>query len=193
MPPLFPRLHSTPPPVLAFFYYGSHYLAHWFGKMIVVRCSNILSCNNNIRNRIAIVCQMKSVRCLLAIVLSALSVITVTDGANILGVFPINGRSHWVVYDSVMKALVARGHNVTVITSFPQKMPIANYTEIDVSETFPSVVNQFTVDMVLGLMSNVFITQQFVANLQLNLCRKGQKLPQVRALLESDVKFDAVR
>lgn len=112
--------------------------------------------------------------------------------ANILGVFPINGRSHWVVYESVMKALAARGHNVTVITSFPQKTPVPNMTEIDVSAAFPSAVNAIGIDMVLKYLANLFTNQWFIADHQLKLCREGQKLPQVQALLKSDIKFDAV-
>lgn len=119
-------------------------------------------------------------------------VLSAANGANILGVFPVNGRSHWVVYESVMKALVARGHNVTVITSFPQKKPLANYTEIDLSETFPSVVNTIGIDLVLTYLTSVFVNQWFIADHSMKLCREGQKHPQVQALLKSDIKFDAV-
>ncbi|XP_060833725.1 UDP-glucosyltransferase 2-like [Rhopalosiphum padi] len=132
---------------------------------------------------------MKCVGLLLVAVMGALSV---ADGANILGVFPINGRSHWVVYESVMKALAARGHNVTVITSFPQKAPVANYTDIDVSATFPAAMNTVGIEMVLKYLSSVFANQWFIADHQMNICRKAQKLPQVQALLRSDIKFDAV-
>lgn len=119
-------------------------------------------------------------------------VLSAVNGANILGVFPINGRSHWVVYESVMKALAARGHNVTVITSFPQKTPVANYTDIDLSKTFPSAVNTVTIDRVLNVLTSVFTNQQFISSHALRLCREGQKNPQVQALLKSDIKFDVV-
>lgn len=128
---------------------------------------------------------------LLGLFLTTIGALYAVNGANILGVFPINGRSHWVIYESVMKALAARGHNVTVITAFPQKTPVANYTDIDVSGSFPSIVNTFDFDLVGKYLNSVFVTQ-FITDFQLNLCREGQKLPQVRALLESDIKFDAV-
>lgn len=132
--------------------------------------------------------QMKFVG-LVYVVIGAFSVV---NAANILGVFPINGRSHWVVYESLMKALVARGHNVTVITSFPQKKPVANYTDIDISESFPSAVNTISIDKIFQYLSSVSACQRFVTDLQLKLCRESQKLPQVKALLKSDIKFDAV-
>lgn len=118
--------------------------------------------------------------------------LSAANGANILGVFPINGRSHWVVYESVMKALAARGHNVTVITSFPQKTPVANYTDIDVSKAFSSAVNAISIDMVLTYLTSVLTNQWFISDHSLKLCRESQKLPQVQALLKSDIKFDAV-
>jgi len=126
------------------------------------------------------------------LLLVAIGALSSANCANILGVFPINGRSHWVVYESVMKALAARGHNVTVITSFPQKTPVPNMTEIDVSAAFPSAVNAIGIDMVLKYLANLFTNQWFIADHQLKLCREGQKLPQVQALLKSDIKFDAV-
>lgn len=129
---------------------------------------------------------------LVGFLLAAISALSITNGANILGVFPINGRSHWAVYESLMKALAARGHNVTVITSFPQKTPVANWTDIDVSKSFPAAMNTLSVDFVLSHLTNVNKNQWFIADHQLKLCRIGQKLPQVQALLKSDIKFDAV-
>jgi len=126
------------------------------------------------------------------LLLVAVGAMSVADGANILGVFPINGRSHWAVYESVLKALVARGHNVTVITAFPEKTPLSNYTVIDVSKTFPSAVNQIGIDIVLNYLSSVFISQWYISDLQMKLCRESQKLPEVQALLKSGIKFDAV-
>lgn len=120
------------------------------------------------------------------------SALSAADGANILGVFPVNGRSHWVVYESLMKALVARGHNVTVITSFPQKTPVANYTDIDVSKTFPTVVNSVNFNIMIEHLSSLFVNQRFISEFSMKLCRESQRLPQVKALLKSDIKFDAV-
>ncbi|XP_068082901.1 UDP-glycosyltransferase UGT5-like [Anabrus simplex] len=56
--------------------------------------------------------------------------------ARILGIFPIPSFSHQLPFRVIMKALAARGHQVTVITPNPQKIPIANFTEIDVSDSY---------------------------------------------------------
>ncbi|XP_068082903.1 UDP-glucosyltransferase 2-like [Anabrus simplex] len=55
--------------------------------------------------------------------------------ARILGIFPSPMISHQLPFQVIMKALAARGHQVTVISPHPQKIPIANYTDIDVSDS----------------------------------------------------------
>ncbi|XP_075214912.1 UDP-glucosyltransferase 2-like [Lycorma delicatula] len=71
---------------------------------------------------------------------------TFVESANILAVVPFNGRSHYIVIEALLKGLAAKGHQVTVFSSFPQKKPVKNLTDIDVSYLTPTVVNGFTLD-----------------------------------------------
>lgn len=50
-------------------------------------------------------------------------------GYNILGIFPTMSRSHYIVGGALMKGLAAAGHNVTVISPFPQKKAISNFRD----------------------------------------------------------------
>lgn len=63
------------------------------------------------------------------------------DTAQILAFMPIAAKSHWNVVDSVLQTLVTGGHNVTAVTPFPKKNPVANYTEVDMSRLVPSGVS----------------------------------------------------
>jgi len=54
-----------------------------------------------------------------------------TDGANILGIFPIPVNRHMTVHSPLMKELARRGHQVTVFSPFPEKYPIQNFTDIE--------------------------------------------------------------
>lgn len=65
----------------------------------------------------------------------------VTDSAQILAMLPFPAKSHWNVVDAVLQTLVARGHNVTVVTPFVKNKRVANYTEVDVSWLLPSGVS----------------------------------------------------
>lgn len=56
---------------------------------------------------------------------------SITDGYKVLFLAPINIKSHWLFSQSLIKAIINRGHEVTCVTStsFGDKIP-ANYTEI---------------------------------------------------------------
>jgi glucuronosyltransferase len=56
--------------------------------------------------------------------------VTLSHGARILGVFPFPARSHLIVHKALMLELARRGHEVTVVSSFPESKPIPNYTDI---------------------------------------------------------------
>lgn len=64
----------------------------------------------------------------------------VTDGARILAIETVAGRSHWNFMSSVLRALTDQGHHVTVFTPLPAG-DRENYTEIDVSGELPSKLN----------------------------------------------------
>lgn len=52
---------------------------------------------------------------------------------KILGIFPTMGRSHFFMGEGMMKALHSAGHEVTMISAFPQKKPLANWTDVNLS------------------------------------------------------------
>lgn len=57
--------------------------------------------------------------------------LTVTSAYNILFMVPFPGPSHWLFMVKFVDELLERGHQLTVVTSFPRKGPInENYTEI---------------------------------------------------------------
>lgn len=56
------------------------------------------------------------------------------ESANILAVFTAPSPSHHMLGSKLMKELVKRGHNVTMLSPFPLKEPIANYTDISTEE-----------------------------------------------------------
>ena len=53
-----------------------------------------------------------------------------SDGARILAVFPIHSKSHFNVDSAVVKELANRGHEVTVVSPFPEENPLPNYKDI---------------------------------------------------------------
>lgn len=57
------------------------------------------------------------------IVIVLLSLTWTTYCARILGVFPVPGKSHYILGSSLMRALAENGHDVTVISAFGEKDP----------------------------------------------------------------------
>jgi hypothetical protein len=47
-----------------------------------------------------------------------------TKGASILGIFPTPSISHQLPFQAIMKALAARGHHITVISTDPLKVSL---------------------------------------------------------------------
>lgn len=62
--------------------------------------------------------------------LVAFTVLNGAHGLKILGVFPYPGPSHFICFEPLMKALAEKGHEVTVVSHFPQKNGVGNYTDI---------------------------------------------------------------
>ncbi|XP_023717901.1 UDP-glucuronosyltransferase 1-8 [Cryptotermes secundus] len=60
------------------------------------------------------------------------ALLTTSESAHILGVFPIPAKSHNIVFSALTRELARRGHQVTVISPFREKNPIPNLTEIEV-------------------------------------------------------------
>lgn len=53
-----------------------------------------------------------------------------SDAYNILGIFPTMSKSHFISGSALMKGLALAGHNVSVISPFPQPKRIPNYRDI---------------------------------------------------------------
>jgi len=70
---------------------------------------------------------MSPVRLLMLTLMS----VAMTSGAKVLGVFPFPSRSHLIVQKALMFELARRGHEVTVVSSFPENKDIPNYTDIE--------------------------------------------------------------
>jgi len=62
-----------------------------------------------------------------------LTLITATQSANILVFAPMPFKSHFTGFRPLFKELASRGHNLTVVSTFPLKTPLSNYTDIPIS------------------------------------------------------------
>uniref|UniRef100_A0A1I8QE69 UDP-glycosyltransferases domain-containing protein n=1 Tax=Stomoxys calcitrans TaxID=35570 RepID=A0A1I8QE69_STOCA len=61
--------------------------------------------------------------------LCAMQCVFLVDAARILAVFPSPSKSHLIVHTSVAEALAAEGHNVTVISAFPNVLKNTHFSK----------------------------------------------------------------
>jgi hypothetical protein len=60
--------------------------------------------------------------------------------AKVLGVFPFPSRSHLIVQKALMFELARRGHEVTVVSSYPENKVIPNYTDIELKTSIQDLM-----------------------------------------------------
>lgn len=56
----------------------------------------------------------------------------VSESYKILGIFHTHSKSHYIAGGALMKALAEKGHDVTVISPFPQDKPLKNFRDVTV-------------------------------------------------------------
>ena len=89
-----------------------------------------------------------------------------------------------------MKGLASRGHEVVLISHFPQKTPLPNYTDVSLVGSMPNVVSNVALDdLATGL---VYTTLKFIFELGVTGCEKTLSYPPVLKLINSEEKFDLV-
>ncbi|XP_022814629.1 UDP-glucuronosyltransferase 2B1-like isoform X1 [Spodoptera litura] len=121
--------------------------------------------------------------------------------ANILAILPHVGKSHFLVFEPLMKELARRGHHVTVASFFPQSEPLANYTDIsleEIAEVRKERINLQVFDnpnkIINGLGLQNFMTQilafQPLSDLALKVCSGLVNFPPLAEALQKN--YDVV-
>lgn len=73
---------------------------------------------------------------------------------KILGLFPHPGVSHFHFFHPIMRGLAERGHEVTVLSHFPDKSPPIGYTDVPLTgrETLSN-----SVDLKVSFLYYIFL------------------------------------
>ncbi|KAG8285772.1 UDP-glucuronosyltransferase 1-1 [Homalodisca vitripennis] len=100
-----------------------------------------------------------------------LPLFTVCDGARILALVPFPSKSHWIVIEPLFQELAARGHQVTVFSSFPQKKPLPNYNDVDCSATVPPGISAISIDQIRQVMPTPWETVHFMKEIHEDCCK----------------------
>lgn len=69
---------------------------------------------------------------LLCFVVAICAVLIEADAAKVLGILPFGGKSHFAIGHSIVMNLHKAGHDITVISPFPQKKTQERYRDISI-------------------------------------------------------------
>lgn len=102
---------------------------------------------------------------------------------RILGIFPLNGRSHMMMFEQLMKGLAKHGHQVDVVSTFPLKKPHPNYTDIVIPAATPSLVNNISYNHIQTILRGDLV-HFMTTELGNNFCEKGLAYSEIQKLIK---------
>lgn len=111
---------------------------------------------------------------------------------NILGIFPYNLVSHQMMFEPIMKTLANKGHTVSVISYFPQKKHMKNYRDIILEDRSVEMLNSIPLPSSNESSFNLFYEFYYTLELGQHFCEVGLKSPTIQELLNTDERFDLV-
>lgn len=71
---------------------------------------------------------------LYVLVIFGLAIVKI-DGLKVLTIAPFSAKSHFAIANAISKTLHKAGHDITMLSPFPMKKPMQNYTDISVAKT----------------------------------------------------------
>lgn len=105
------------------------------------------------------------------------------DGARILAIFPFHVKSHYSVYEPLLKRLSTRGHEIVVVTHFPQRIRLTNFTDLDVSSTLLNRTNTVPVP-------NITVWEKIHYITAVGICEPVLGNPKMKRLINAKEHFD---
>lgn len=114
-----------------------------------------------------------------------------TSSSRILAVVPTVSSSHFAVFKPLLLSLASRGHEVVVISSFPQHSCVENYTDISIRDFKNVYSSNVPIDVLYtvpaSFVENLYILYREIADYEQIFSHAG-----VKKLLRSNETFDLV-
>ncbi|GAB0090842.1 hypothetical protein DMENIID0001_056070 [Sergentomyia squamirostris] len=134
---------------------------------------------------------MTKSRWILVLVFLGLASVRKVNSYNILMVYPSYSESHVIVASGLLKGLTKFGHEVTMVSSFPQKNPVKNYRAIIV----PYEINKDAVVtkqmQSAGNLWTFYSEMHNKFNYAFELSNRTMSVPEFRKIMDEET-FDIV-
>lgn len=126
---------------------------------------------------------------LFSILLVTFNIINCIRALNILGIYPYPGKSHFLVFRVYLQELARRGHNVTVISHFPEREPLPNYYDISLAGSGKIVEDDLPIEK---SYKTLFETSIFLIYTGIENCKAMLQNKQVQNMINEKLKFDVI-
>ncbi|XP_046482548.1 UDP-glucosyltransferase 2-like [Neodiprion pinetum] len=124
----------------------------------------------------------------LQIILAVLAISCTTEGANILAIFPYQGKSHYIMFEPLVIGLARAGHSVDVVSHFPPKESIRGLNHISLQGSLYTFVNNMTTTYVKSLIGTKAI--EFISYQGPNDLCNLMRLHQLQEIINTDKNYD---
>lgn len=112
--------------------------------------------------------------------------------SKILGIFPFCAKSHYIMFEPLMIELARRGHEVVVISGFPQEEPLPGLIDINGTGYLSTAVNALDIGEHQKVPNNVFNVLYYMY-IFIDDINKLFDIPEVKKLIDSDNEsFDLI-
>lgn len=114
-------------------------------------------------------------------------------GARILGIMPLVSHSHYIGAYKLLKALAARGHDVTLVSPYKDKAPSKNFRDI-VLEGFAEVQSQMEKEIDLFSYHKMPTAMKliFMYGMGFTVTEKALENEAFKKIYKSNEKFDLI-
>ncbi|XP_026823909.1 UDP-glucuronosyltransferase 2C1-like [Ooceraea biroi] len=131
----------------------------------------------------------------LAMLLVSLLWLLVCSAYRFLGVFPHQGKSRFNMFEGLMKGLADKGHQVDIISSYPQKKLYPNYTDIATLKQSISLLNNMTYEFMLKVIVGPNPAKAIATHVGTDSCKHHLGNPVIQNLVRNppkDPPYDAM-
>lgn len=141
---------------------------------------------------------MKSVRFIFITLYLFIYQLSISNGLKILSIFPYNGRSHHILFSSLVEELALRNHDVTVINYFPVKK-IPNLRQISIQDDTGAHCNIDMTENLNAIPDSVFQDfyraydmAMFFKEIANDNCERLMANEEIRNIINSGQTYDVV-
>lgn len=128
----------------------------------------------------------------LLVITYVLELVYVVNSYKILGLFPYRGKSHFHVFEPLLKALANKGHEVTVISHFAQKKVIPNYYDININDECDDGFNSLHFEDLSTTRLTKYLSPLYLILIGYDSCQQDLGHPKILKLVRSKPKFDVI-